>query len=180
MFYSLLVESLCVATAHQPADQKVMSTPLGGHLMAWLGFLLALAAAGSGASTFASADVHGGFLALGHGHLGVGLGDLEEDGPGRDFTLLDQDGLDQDWGSRLVVQDDWGLTHDHRGVVDEDFGWGRTHVDRGLTVQVDLLVLRAAAGLDALRLLNLVAVVLSVGWAGWTGRLLVALFGGRG
>lgn len=80
MFYSLLVKSRWE----------------GAHLMAGL-LLLALTAAGPLASTFACADVHARFLALGHVHLGVGLGDLEEDGAGRDFTLLDQDGLDQDW-----------------------------------------------------------------------------------
>lgn len=162
MFYSLLVKSRWD----------------GAHLMAGL-LLLALTAAGPLASTFACADVHARFLALGHVHLGVGLGDLEEDGAGRDFTLLDQDGLDQDWGSGLVVQDDWGLSHDHRWVVDEDAGWGRTHVDRGLSVQVDLLVLLAAAGLDALGLGHFQAVVL-VGGTGRAVGFLVALFGGRG
>lgn len=105
---------------------------------ALLGLALTLAAT-------ASADVHGGVLALGDLDLVVGLGDLEQDGAGGDLTLLDQDGLDQHGRAGLVVQDDWGLTHDHRGVVDEDFAWRGSHEDRGLTVQVDLLALLATA-----------------------------------
>lgn len=109
----------------------------------------------------ARVDGHLGLLAGGHAHLVVGLGDLEQDGAGSHLTLLDQDGLDQNGRARLVVQDDWGLTHDHRWVVDEDAAWGWSHIDRGLTVQVDLLALLAtAAGPHNMGLRHLGAVVL--------------------
>lgn len=124
---------------------------LGDHVNCLTVLLLAGARASAAAGGLvvgaASIDVDLRGLALGHGHLAVGLGDLEQDGAGSDLTLLDQDGLDEDWGAGLVVEDDWGLTHDHWGVVDEDAAWGWAHIDGGLTVQVDLLALLAwAAG----------------------------------